>query len=572
MIRVHREARRGAAMVLLGAMLLAIGGESQATRPMPPPPPAQPPLALRLIAVNDFHGNLEPPTGSSGRVIDAFGNIVPAGGAAYLAAHLQQLRAGRNAEFIATGDLIGQSPLVSAVFHDEPTIQLFRQLGMRASAAGRQDFHEGYDELLRLQRGGCHPTDGCQFSASYRGSGFPFLGANVWYRGTQLPALLPSWISFVQGIPVGYIGITARDTPAEVPASGISRLSFGPEVATANLHANLLDLLGVKVIVLLLHQGDSTAATSRPDSCELGSTVGRDIARAVSPKIDVVFSAASHQAYNCSVTDPAGQPRPYIQGSSFGRMLSVVDLQIDRKTRDVIRAGTTAFNRVVTRDVVPDAAAQALVDEAKTKAAPIANRVIGSITADISRVSNSAGESPLGNLIADAQLSATAGAGAQIAFMNPGGVRTDLSYASVPGGESPGQVLYGEAFTVQPFGNVLVTMTLTGAQIKAALEQQWNGPITRILSPSAGFSYTYSDSLPIGSRTSNLALNGTPLDPAASYRVTVNNFLSGGGDGFSVFTGGVNLVTGAIDLDALVAYLGAYAPVAPPPLNRITRQ
>jgi 5'-nucleotidase len=248
----------------------------------------------------------------------------------------------------------------------------------------------------------------------------------------------------------------------------------------------------------------------------------------------------------------------------------VVDLKIDPKTRDVIRTATDAHNVIVTRDVTPDAAVQSIITEAVAKSAPIGNRPVGPITADIVRATAPSGESPLGNVLTDAQLESTAGNGAVIAMTNPGGVRADLAYAGSPAGEGDGVVTYGEAFTVQPFGNILQTITLTGAQLDAVLEQQWQPTVTRILQVSEGFTYTWSTSAPAGSKVSNLALNGTPIDPAASYRVTVNNFLSAGGDGFTAFTGGTNLTGGAIDLDAFTAYLTTHPNLSPPATNRIT--
>jgi 5'-nucleotidase len=225
--------------------------------------------------------------------------------------------------------------------------------------------------------------------------------------------------------------------------------------------------------------------------------------------------------------------------------------------------------------VPADSAVQALVDEAVTKSAPIANRPIGTITANIVRAAVPSGESPLGNLIADAQLESTTGAGTVIALMNPGGVRADLTFPSSPVGEGDGVVTYGEAFTVQPFGNVLQTMTLTGAQIKTVLEQQWQprqdgSVIVRILQPSASLNYTWSQSAPIGSKISAIAINGVPIDPAASYRVTVNNFLADGGDGFVELRNGTNRTGGDVDLDAFAEYLGAHPNTAPPATNRIT--
>lgn len=555
---------RVAVVVLLTALAALVAPGAAAAVPAETIP-------FRVVGLNDLHGNLEPPTGSSGRVTQPDGAVVEAGGAAFLATHLKQLRGEvRDSAFVGQGDLIGASPLSSALFHDEPTIELLRSLGMRTSAAGNHEFDEGYRELLRIQTGGCHPVDGCQFRPTYRGSGFPYLSANVTLRQSPVPGLLPFWISTVQGVPVGFIGMPLEGTPGIVSAEGIRDLRFGDEIAAADRYSAVLDRLGVKTIVLLLHQGDNLAGANPPDGCNIVPGAGREIAEGVSPRIDAVLAGHSHQQFNCSVPDPAGNPRPYIQGAAFGRMLSVVDLQIDRRTRDAVRDRTVAFNRVVTRTVTPDPAAQALVAEAVTKAAPIGNRPVGTITADIVRAAVPSGESPLGDLIADSQLAATAGAGAQIALMNPGGVRADLTYASSPAGEGDGVVTYAEAFTVQPFGNVMTTITLTGAQLDAVLEQQWQPTATRILQPSAGFTYVQAPAAPVGSRVSGIALNGVPIDPAATYRVSVNNFLADGGDGFTVLTEGTDRTGGVVDLDAFTAYLTANPGLAPPAPTRIT--
>ncbi|WP_086666834.1 bifunctional metallophosphatase/5'-nucleotidase [Lentzea kentuckyensis] len=529
---------------------------------------------VRLIGINDLHGNIEPPSGSSGRVILPDGTTVDAGGAAYNATHIKNLQKEvKNSVVVGQGDLIGASPIVSALFHDEPTIEVLNKVGMDTTAAGNHEFDEGYKELLRMQRGGCHPTDGCQFRDTYPGAQFPILGANVTKAKTGLPALPPFWVEIRDGMPIGFIGMPLKDVPILVDPNGIKELQFGDEVKAANRYANFLDAIGVKSIVLLIHQGDQvTAPTGGPNACNVApNNPGTAIATQVSPKIDAVFSGHSHQHYNCVVNDPAGNPRPFIEGLAFGRELSVVDLKIDRRTRDVVRGETKADNKIVTRTVTPDPEIQAIVDVAKTKVRPIANRPVGTITADILRAAVPSGESPLGNLIADSQLAATTGNGAVLALMNPGGVRADLTYATSTENEGNGVATYGETFTVQPFGNILQTVTLTGTNIKNALEQQFSAARTFVLQPSAGLKYSWSASAPFGSKISDVTINGTPLDPNASYRVTINSFLQGGGDGFSEFTKGTTITGGGIDLDAFSAYLKAHPNQGPPATDRITR-
>jgi 5'-nucleotidase len=399
------------------------------------------------------------------------------------------------------------------------------------------------------------------------------LAANITFTNTGLPATLPFVVKVVGGVKVGIIGATLKDLPTIVSPDGIRGLSFGDEAAAINKSSALLQRLGVKTQVVVIHQGDSTVGANGPNDCNLAANGPLSAINArVSTNVDAIISGHTHTQYNCKLPDPKDRLRTVIQSLSFGRLLSVLDLKINKATGDVLRYVSTARNEIVTCTVTPDPTAQAIVDEAVTKSAPIANRQVGTITTDIVKAPAPSGESPLGNLIADSQLAATTSAGAQIALMNPGGVRADLTFASSPAGEGNGVVTYSEAFTVQPFGNILQTLTYTGAQIDAVLEQQWlpnDGP-TRILQPSSTLHYTQTLANPIGDRVSNITINGVAVDPAATYRVTVNNFLAAGGDSFTALTGGTNVTGGPIDLDAFTAYLTANSPVSPPPTDRIT--
>ena len=556
------------------AATLALGALTAASAAAHPGKPSRSPVQVRVMSFTDLHGNLEPPSGSSGRVALNATETVDAGGAAYLATHVQRLASQvDNSVLLSTGDSVGASPLASALFHDEPTIEVMNAMGVRATALGNHELDEGYAELLRLQRGGCHPVDGCDFRSSFGGADFPVLAANVYLKRSGQPALRPFTIVRSGGMAVGVIGATLKDLPDVVVADGIKDLRFGDEVSAINKTSRLLNRLGVKSQVVVVHQGDSPTANDGPNGCNVSAGPGSTIAQNVSANVDAVFLAHSHQQYNCVVDDPEGHPRPVIQGLSFGRLLSVVDLQIDRRTRDVLRSKTVAQNEIVTRTVTPDAAVQAIVDEAKARSAPLANRQIGRITATLLRTPppGGSGETTLGNVIADAQLAATQANGAQIAITNPGGIRADLTYETSTAAEGDGVVTYGEAFTVQPFGNIMQTVTMTGAQLDAVLEQQWQPTATRILQISNGFSYTMTPGAPLGSRVSGLTLNGTPITDGGSYRVSINNFLAGGGDGFTVFTEATDLAGGPIDLDALVAYFeAAPGPIAPPALDRIT--
>ncbi|MDG4761516.1 bifunctional metallophosphatase/5'-nucleotidase [Micromonospora sp. WMMD710] len=530
------------------------------------------PVDVTLLALNDFHGNLEPPTGSSGTIAGQ-----PAGGVEYLATHLAELRAAakkKNTITVAAGDLIGASPLLSAAFHDEPTIEALSMAGLDYASVGNHEFDEGAAELLRIQNGGCHPVDGCADGTPYRGAGFTYLSANAFKTATGRPLMAPYAIHKVQGVKVGFIGMTLEGTPQIVSQQGVAGLTFADEAETANRYARELRRKGVQTIVVLLHEGGAQAATGGINDCVGMTGPIVDIANRMDPSIDVVVSGHTHQAYNCNING-----KLVTSASSFGRLVTDIDLKIDRRSGDVLSAA--ANNVVVTRDVAKDPKQTALIDRYKTVLGPVAGREVGVTSTAITKtrenllttcsdqVPASCGESPLGNLIADAQLAATDDEqNAVAAFMNPGGVRADLD---------AGTVTYEEAFTVQPFANNLVTLDLTGAQLYCVLEQQF---VTgRVLYPSSNVGYvvdlngtTAPTADPCaGTRVvrGSLTIGGTAVDTAATYRVTVNNFLAGGGDGFSALTAGTNLVTGQIDLDAFVAYLTAQSPVAAPTLDRI---
>ncbi|MEO3776319.1 bifunctional metallophosphatase/5'-nucleotidase [Micromonospora sp. B11E3] len=523
------------------------------------------PVDVKLLAINDFHGNLEPPSGSSGTIAGQ-----PAGGVEYLATQLAALRQAveeENAITVAAGDLIGASPLLSAAFHDEPTIEALSMAGLDFASVGNHEFDEGASELLRIQNGGCHPVDGCADGTPYAGAGFQYLSANAFRTATGEPLLPPYAVKKVQGVKVGFIGMTLEGTPQIVSQDGVAGLTFADEADTANRYARILRAQGVETIVVLLHEGGQQTAGAGINDCTGFTGPIVDIANRMDPSIDVVVSGHTHQAYNCEING-----KLVTSASSFGRLVTDIDLQIDRGTGDVLTA--SANNVVVTRDVAKDPAQTALIGRYKTALGPVATKEVGLTTAAITRTQEvlfgtSMGESALGNLIADAQLAATDDEqGAVAAFMNPGGVRADLD---------AGVVTYEEAFTVQPFANNLVTLDLTGAQLYCLLEQQF--VTNRTLYPSATVRYTVDPNgatapaaTPCaGTRVvrGSLTLGGTAVVDSATYRVTVNNFLSGGGDGFSVLTGATNQVTGMIDLDAFVAYLTAQSPVSAPALDRI---
>jgi 5'-nucleotidase len=564
----HTALRRIAAGAALSALTLA--GATGVAHAAPGEPSGPKPVEVQLLALNDFHGNLEPPSGSSGRtqIGPATTQTVNSGGAEFLATQLAQLaqqQKKHNTITVAAGDLIGASPLLSAAFHDEPTIESLGLAGLDYASVGNHEFDEGPAELLRIQNGGCHPVDGCADGTPFEGADFQYLSANAFMTETGEPLLAPYAIDNVQGVKVGFIGMTLEGTPDIVSAEGTAGLTFADEVATANKYAAELQAQGVETIVVLLHEGGIQTGTNAWEINGCNGLTGpiTTIAADMSDAIDVVVSGHTHQAYNCRIEN-----KLVTSASSFGRLVTDIDLSIDRRTGDVLTA--MANNVIVKRDVSADPAQTELISRYRTALGPVAGRIVGTTTSAIGRTPDDSGEFPLGNLIADSQLAATDDEeGAVAAFMNPGGVRADLP---------AGSVTYEQAFTVQPFANSLVTLDLTGAQLYCMLEQQYT--VGKILQPSDSVSYSVSASgttAPVsdpcaGSRIvdGSLLIDGAAVVESQTYRVTVNNFLAGGGDGFTVLQGGTDAVTGPIDLDAFTAYLGVNSPVSAPALDRIT--
>ena len=520
---------------------------------------------LRILAINDFHGNLRPPPGGI-RVADPNDETkrisVAAGGAEHMATLVKQLRAGaKNNIFVAAGDLIGASPFLSAMFHDEPTIESLSMMGLAISSVGNHEFDEGKDELLRMQNGGCHPTDNCQGPHPFLGAKFHYLAASTIDKSTGMTVLPPYEIREFEGIPVGFIGLTLKGTPNIVSPPGVAGLEFRDEAETVNALVPELKARGVEAIVVLIHEGGLPTGDYNDCPGITGPIV--DIVGKFDKAVDVVVSGHTHHAYVCEIDG-----RLVTSGDKYGTVVTAIDLKLDPTTRDIVSA--KADNFIVRTNVyAKDPEQTALLESYDKLAGPIANRIAGSITETLSRVPNAAGESALGDIIADAQLTATSGEGAAvIAFTNPGGIRTEIA------GKPDGAVSYADLFAAQPFRNQLVTLTLTGAQIKDALEQQWldaNRP--RILQVSRGFSYKWDNARPIGDRVlaDGMSLNGQALEMAKPYRITVNNFLSVGGDGFSVLKEGTAPRIGIYDVDALEGYFKANSPVSPISSGRIVR-
>ncbi|RNL78492.1 bifunctional metallophosphatase/5'-nucleotidase [Nocardioides marmorisolisilvae] len=552
---------------------------------------------VHLLAFNDFHGNIDPPSGSGGLV-----NGVPAGGVEYLAHAVKAQRATDKTKTpyvytVAAGDIVGGSPLVSAAFHDEPAVEEMNSLGLDVTSVGNHEFDEGVTELKRLQNGGCHPVDGCQDGDGFAGANYPMLAANVVDKVTGQPILAPYVIKKVGNAKIAFIGETLEGTPSIVNPAGIQTVNFLDEADTANKYAKLLRKTeGVKAFVLLLHEGgqqNPPPAAADPNGCANFSGAVTDIVKRLDPAFGIVISGHTHRSYVCNLPNSSGKNSLVTSAGSAGTLLTDVTFTLGHTSKQFVSA--SAVNSIVENGIknpdgtyqkdasgvfvknpaLVDGPAKVIADKYRTAVAPLANQVVGGITADITNASNAAGESALGDVIADGMLARTQSAGAQIGLMNPGGIRASLSYAFSPGGEAPGQVTYGEAFSVQPFNNLVVTVSITGAQLKEVLEQQFTGYAgqgsTKFLQVSAGFTYSYDTTRALGDRISNMQLNGVPMDPAATYRVSTNDFVANGGDGFTNFGPSTNRVYApGFDVDALTAYL-ATGPIAPGPMNRITK-
>jgi 5'-nucleotidase len=547
-------------------------------------------VTVRLIAFNDLHGHLEPgdnsiampdPREPTQRI------ALRTGGVAHLAGAVRRLRAEQPASLlISTGDLVGASPLASALFRDEPTIEAMNALGLDLNVVGNHEFDHGVAELRRLIAGGCatEPRGVAATCAgadrTYAGARFPTIAANVEDAATGVLLLAPFVVKTVDGVRIGFVGAVTRATPGIVMPDGIRGWRFTAEAPALNRYARQLRAEGVHAVVAVVHEGGD--ADGGINDCDNPRGAIFEIARALDPAVDVVLSAHTHRAYNCRIGG-----RVLIQGASFGRLLSVVDLQIDRAGRTVVQEGTRARNVPVANglDADPsvntayppypaDAQIAAIVDHYRHRVAPLADRPVGRLATAVERAPPEQGDSPAGRLIADAHLAATRGNGAQIAFTNTGGIRSNLR----PRGPD-GTVTFGDVFTMQPFGNTLVTMTLTGAQLKALLESQWRGAAARphFLQPSSTLTYGWRSGAPPGARVieESITIGGKRWQRDATYRVTANSYLAAGGDRFHVFVDGTERSGGPLDVDALAQYLSqqsAQGPLAVEATPRIVRR
>ncbi|MBW8784874.1 MAG: bifunctional metallophosphatase/5'-nucleotidase [Novosphingobium sp.] len=548
------------------------------------------PVTVGIVAINDFHGALEPPKAFVPAPDGDGGTVpVPAGGAAWLASAIDAVRNRYpNHLTVSAGDLISASQLASSIYLDEPAIGVANRIGLDFNAVGNHEFDRGRDELLRMQRGGCAQHTSrkpCQIER-FAGAKFRFLAASTLTEngGTLFPATaLKSFGSGSRKVTIGLIGLTLRGTPQLVSPDGIRGLRFADETDTINALVPKLRAKGADAVVVLIHQGGAQNGGNDPNACVNLTGEIRPILDRLRPGVDVVVSGHTHKAYVCDygTINPA-EPILLTSAGVYGELVTDIRLEIDPATHRVVArqahnvivqsvpftsargpiATTTAYPQFQPR---PDIAAY--VRTYTDAAARFARRKVGTLAGPASKgvdgESNRGG--PLGNLVADAQLAATRSAGAQIALTNPFGIRAPL----VPAAD--GTLTFGDIFAVQPFTNALVTETLSGAALKAVLEQGLDGHAARqLLAPSAGFVYRFDGARPAGQRIVGMSLDGKPIDPAARYRVTVNSFLASGGDGFTGFTHGHDAAIAALDdLGALEAWLNAAPPRIVPQEERV---
>ena len=565
MKRKHLRAAGAGVATLAATALVATGPGAFAKQPEGVGNPHPGTMNVQLLSFNDYHGHLEATDPPLDEERDP--SQTPVGGAEYLASTLEGLRStvgNKSSLTVAAGDLIGGSTFLSGLFHDEPSVETLEAMGLDLSSVGNHEFDEGTDELLRMQNGGCHPVDGCYFSDDpYDGADFPWLAANVIEKDTGEPLLPGTAVRKVKGVRIGFIGMTLEATDTLVNPAGVATVDFKDEVETANAEAARLRASGVESIVVLVHEGGYQEGTYGECVGISGPIV--EIAENLDPSIDAVVSGHTHQPYVCNIPDPNGQPRMVTSAASYGQVVTETNLVIDRRSKDVVRDEVESTNHLVTRDVA-DPTQTAILEKWNAIAAPLAARVVGSVAEDITgdASGNRGIETPMGDLVADSILwgtSAPETGGAQISFMNIGGVRASL-LVEPKYDEGPGEITYAESYDVAPFGNLLVSMDLTGAQIKDILEQQYDPTRGRqylALGVSEGFGYTWDDSQPQGSKVdgASMTLNGVQMDMGATYRVSTLNFLANGGDSFTGFLAGTNILGGSEDLANLVAYFEA---------------
>ncbi len=566
MTRVSRVAVVSAAAIVTVAAVVQLAQVA---------PPAV--IDVQLLAINDFHGGLEPASDANGRI-----GSTDAGGVEYLASHLARLKATNpNTFIVSAGDNIGGTPLLSSLSHDEASIEALGLAGLQISAVGNHELDEGWWELQRIQKGGCHPVDGCQDGTPFAGASFEYLAANITLdprradpgvvaraalAPTDVQPLFPAYtIREVSGVRIGFIGIILQEAPSVIMPASIRGLTFGPEAEAANEAARALREQGVRAIVVLIHEGGEPG-TGDINGCERISRDLVDMVNRMSDDIDVVVSGHTHRAYNCTIGS-----KLVTSASSSGRLITDIDVRIQRSDGEVL--SKSARNVVVTRDVPKDPGQAALLAHYRPVAEKVGRRVVGTIAGSLARTANDAGETSIGDVIADALLEGARNipeGKADVAFWNPGGIRADLVASA---GSAPTAVTYAQLFSVLPFGNELIVKSLTGDALLQVLEEQFGAERSRILQVSNGFTYAYDESRPRGQRIDRglVRVNGAPLDPGRRYRVATSNYLWGGGENLSAVSSGTDPVTVGVDVDIVADYFSRHSPVPPGPQNRIRK-
>ena len=583
------------------------------------------PVAVKLIAINDFHGNFQEPSSTNGGTVTLANGLstksVSVGGAAYLASVLNSLRASNpNNITVGAGDLMAASPFASAINHDESTVDILNQMGVEVSSVGNHEFDRGITELKRIQNGGCYPVgygqgvvgvDTClQTGGTFAGARYKYLAANVTDTATGKPVLPATYIKRFGTVSVGFIGLTLRDTVNSVSAGGVAGLRFDDEATVINSYASQLKAQGVTAVAVLIHQGGQTTATTFADpTCPGFSGDITSILNHLNSSVDLVVSGHTHQEYVCNFPSTSAGKNILLTSTGFyGQAVSEINLTLkpsvglvsaSARTVPVIKnvsanlplpTGFSAFDK--------DSTIDALVTRYTNLSTTAGQVVVGSVTGDIKRALLSNGtrdetnESALANVMADSYLTGVPGFTADVAFVNPGSVRADI--LSTVTGKTTGTVLYSELATIEPFGNTLMSLNLTGAQIARLLEEQWEAPnhtaktnsatntVGRILGVSSGFTYSYDNALPAGAAkgsgarvvSGSIRINGAALDPTRVYKVVTNSYMATGTapDNFAVMAiqGTNKLDTKMLDLDAFIAYFRANANVASP-AARVTR-
>jgi 5'-nucleotidase len=527
------------------------------------------PIKVKIIALNDFHGNLRAHKFDliDGKLFSSFLKVnSPAtiGGVEFLASWVKKLKKENPLNvFVSAGDLIGASPLISNFFHDEPTIEAMNLIGLDLNGVGNHEFDKGIEELFRMQNGGCHLKRGCRYGSKFKGAKFKFLAANVKDLKTK-KTIFPAYeIKYFKGVPIAFIAVAPKDTLSFLPPNTLKDIIFQDEVEAINNQVRILRKKGVKAFVALIHEGGEQKGGYNNCTELQGPIV--EIVNKLDPDVEVVISGHTHNAYNCNIGG-----KLLTSALSYGKLLSEIDIQLDPKTKKISSKKATNLAVINSNEIDKDLAQSKLLKNLDLLTSKEENEVVGStFSLKLSHEANQAGQSPLGSLIADAQLEATKKYGSQIAFINKGGIRNSI----IP--NERGEITYGNLFSIQPYSNYLFIIEIKGSQIKEILEQQfinYKGGKSLILQISKGFSYQWDNSKSLGSKVDikDIKLNNQPIKSEGIYKITINDFLYQGGDGFD-FPQNTPLQQGPIDIEATKEYFKKNSPLENKEQNRIKR-